>query len=103
MCAGLNGGFHCFPNVMVKSDLDLRMLYYGHDQTELSVLCGALESADIPFIQKRAFGFISHAPAVFFSPGTEVRIYVSERDWVRAVELAQTVLGEDWEEPPPEI
>ena len=87
---------------MNDTELKLRVLYYGHDQTEISVLCGALDSADIPFIQKRDFGLLNHAPAVFFSPGTEVKIYVAETDWVRAAELAQTVLGEDWEEPPPE-
>jgi hypothetical protein len=84
---------------MNNNDLNLRRLYFGHDPAELALLQGALESADIPFILKREFGLQSHAPAVFFSPGTETGVYVSEEDWDRSVDLACTVLGEGWEPP----
>lgn len=77
----------------------LRLLYLGHSGLQITILTGALESNDIPFIIKREFGLQDQAPTFFFSPGTEAKIYVAEGDWERAVEMAQTVLGEDWEEP----
>lgn len=84
---------------MTKNELYLRLLYFGHDSAEIAILTGALDSAEIPYIPKRDFGLQSHAPAVFYSPGTEVKLYVSGEDWAKAEELARTVLGEAWEEP----
>jgi len=84
---------------MTEKELDLRLLYFGHDGAEIALLTGALDSAEIPYIPKRDFGLQSHAPAVFYSPGTEVKIYVSGEDWESAVDLARTVLGESWAEP----
>lgn len=84
---------------MINNDLRLRLLYFGHDGTEIAILTGALDAAEIPYIPKRDFGLQSHAPAVFFSPGTEVKIYVSAEDWAQATDLARTVLGESWAEP----
>jgi hypothetical protein len=84
---------------MTENELDLRLLYFGHDGAEIVILTGALDSAEIPYIPKREFGLQSHAPAVFYSPGTEVKIYVSGEDWESAVDLARTVLGESWAEP----
>jgi len=84
---------------MHDSDLDLKLLYFGHDGAEIAILTGALDSAEIPYIPKRDFGLQSHAPAVFYSPGTEVKVYVSGEDWDRASDLARTVLGESWVEP----
>ena len=84
---------------MTEKELDLRLLYFGHDGAEIAILTGALDSAEIPYIPKRDFGLQSLAPAVFYSPGTEVKIYVSGEDWESAVDLARTVLGESWAEP----
>jgi hypothetical protein len=84
---------------MTDNDLDLRLLYFGHDAAELVLLQGALDAAAIPYIPKRDFGLQSHAPAVFYSPGTETAIYVSAEDWDRATDLTRTVLGDDWEPP----
>jgi hypothetical protein len=82
-----------------KDELKLRLLYVGHEGAEIVVLTGALDSAEIPYLQKRDFGMQSQAPAVFFSPGTEVKVYVSDEDWEAAVDTAHTVLGDDWQEP----
>jgi hypothetical protein len=84
---------------MAEDHLKLRLLFVGHDGAEIVVLTGALDSAEIPYLQKRDFGMQSQAPAVFFSPGTEVKLYVSEEDWPDAVDTARTVLGDDWQEP----
>jgi hypothetical protein len=84
---------------MTDNELNLKLLYFGHDGAEIAILTGALDAADIPYIPKRDFGLQSHAPAVFYSPGTEVKVYVSGEDWEQASDLARTVLGETWEEP----
>ena len=80
-------------------ELKLRLLYYGHSEVELSLVQGALESEDIPCLVKRDVGMPSMAPSVFFSPATEVKLYVEESDWVTAEELARQVLGDEWEPP----
>jgi len=84
---------------MTDNEVDLKLLYFGHDAAELALLQGALDLAEIPFIPKRDFGLQSHAPAVFFSPGTETAIYVSQEDWDPALDLARNVLGDEWEPP----
>ncbi len=83
-------------------NLELRLLYLGHDMVELSILSGALESNDIPYIEKRDIGLGLQIATVFYSPVSEAKLYVSRSDWVRAEELALTVLGESWEIPPDE-
>ena len=80
-------------------ELDLKLLYFGHSEVELNLLEGALESDGIPYLLKRDVGLASQAPSVFFSPATEVSLYVSQSDWVRAEGLAQLVLGDGWERP----
>lgn len=87
---------------MGDDKVKLRLLYIGHSGAEIAILTGALDTQGVPFIMKREFGLQDQAPTVFFSPGTEAKIYVAEGDWERAVEMAQTVLGEEWEEPPGE-
>ncbi len=82
--------------------LELRLLYLGHDMVEMAILMGALKSNDIPYIEKRDIGLGLQIATVFYSPATEAKLYVSRSDWVRAEELALTVLGASWEVPPDE-
>lgn len=79
-------------------NLELRLLYLGHDMVELSILMGALKSNDIPYIEKRDIGL----GLQIYSPVSKAKLYVSRYDWVRAEELALTVLGTSWEVPPDE-
>ena len=82
--------------------LELRLLYLGHDMVEMAILMGALKSHQIPYVEKRDIGLGLQIATVFYSPATEAKLYVSRSDWVRAEELALTVLGTDWEVPPDE-
>jgi len=84
---------------MSDKELNLKLLYFGHNEVELSLLGGALESDGIPFLVKRDVGMASQVPTVFFSPATETSLYVAQTDWVRAEGLAQLVLGDEWERP----
>lgn len=79
-------------------NLELRLLYLGHDMVEVSILMGALKSNDIPYIEKRDIGIGLQIATV----ASETKLYVSRSDWVRAEELALIVLGATWEVPPDE-
>jgi hypothetical protein len=82
--------------------LELRLLYLGHDMVEMAILMGALKSNGVPYVEKRDIGLGLQIATIFYSPATEARLYVARTDWVRAEELALTVLGENWEVPPDE-
>ena len=82
-----------------EKELDLRLLYFGHSDVELSLIEGALESDGIAYLLKRDVGLSSMAPSIFFAPALEVSLYVSRTDWVRAEGLAQLVLGDEWQRP----
>jgi hypothetical protein len=79
--------------------IDLKLLYYGHSRIEMALLKGALESEAIPHVERREVGLAEQAPSIFFTPATEVKLYVAAVDWVRAEALARRVLGEEWDAP----
>ena len=85
---------------MTDKSVDLRLLYLGHSTVEMALLKGALESEGIACVEKRDVGLADQAPSVFFSPALESKLYVATADWVKAEELAHTVLGEDYQPPP---
>jgi hypothetical protein len=87
---------------MTDNELDLRILYLGHNSVEMALLKGALESEGIACVEKRDIGLADQAPSVFFAPALESKLYVSAADWVKAEELAHIVLGEDYRTPPQE-
>jgi hypothetical protein len=85
---------------MTNNDIDMKLLYLGHNNVEMALLKGALESEGIACVEKRDVGLADQAPSVFFSPALESKLYVATADWVKAEELAHTVLGDDYQPPP---
>ena len=88
---------------MSDKELKLKLLYYGHSNVEMQLLCGALESDGIDYLVKRDVGLPDMAPGGFFSPATEVKLYVADTDWVKAEALATLVLGDEWLPPTDEV
>jgi hypothetical protein len=85
---------------MKDNEVSLKLLYLGHNNVEMSLLKGALESEGIACVEKRDVGMVDQAPSRFYSPATESKLYVAAADWVKAEELARTVIGDDYEPPP---
>ena len=84
---------------MSDKELQLKLLYYGHSLVDMQLLGGALESDGIDYLVKRDVGLPDMAPGVFFSPATEVKLYVADTDWFKAEALAMLVLGDEWQPP----
>jgi len=84
---------------MNDNEVTLKLLYLGHNNVEMSLLKGALESEGIACVEKRDVGMVDQVPSVFYSPAMESKLYVAAADWVKAEELAHTVLGDSYAPP----